>query len=232
MLNRAVVALSYLAEAKEPTAVDQALGSLLEGGSAIASAAAADQMLVLVSRLPASIPDELPLTAVEVALAAAGKGPRARVQTGPEPGSDVARSLAASVLEQLHLWLANSGVTPDAQRLLDAWNGSYSLLGGSMQTGEDDFLAWKMYKAVAGLAVVLDEIARDSDLANVVLRSAVEVVEQNPNITTAVRCDIASPLAGLRKPLSYDRELDGRMERALAPAAGCNRGKFAPTGPE
>lgn len=230
MINRAVVALSYLAEGEEPTSTEQALDSLLDGGGgAIAAAAAADEMLALVSRLPADVPDELSLTAVEVALAAAGKGPRARVQAAPEPGSDVARSLAASVLDRLHLWLAGSDATPDSQRLLDAWNGSYSLLGGSMHTGDDDVMAWKLYSAVAGLAVVLDEIARNSDLTKVLLRSAVEVVEENPSIAIAVRCDLASPLEQLRKPLSYDRDLAGRLERALAPATGCNRGKFAPT---
>jgi hypothetical protein len=232
VLNRAVVALSYLAESEEPAATERSLASLLEDGGAIASAAAADEMLVLVSRLPADVPDGLSLTAVEVALAAAGRGPLVKVQAGPEPGSDVARSLAASVLDRLHLWLASGGDTPDPQRLLDAWNGSYSLLGGSMHTGDNAWLAWKLYMAIAGLAVVLDDIARDSDLTKVVLRSAVEVVEQNPDITTAVRCDLASPLVELRAALAYDRALSGRLERALAEATGCTRGKFAPVEPK
>ncbi|MBW2276724.1 MAG: hypothetical protein JRF63_04475 [Deltaproteobacteria bacterium] len=230
--DRAVVALSYLAEGVEPDAAERAVGALVEGGNAITWAAAADQMLTLVSRLPADVPEGIALTAVEVALAAAGKGPLARVQAGPVPGSEVARSLAASVLERLHSWLANSETVADAQRLLDAWNGSYSLLSGSMATGDNDFLAWKLYSAIAGLAVTLDAAARDSDLTKVVLRSAVEVVEQNPEITTAVRCDLASPFAGLRAALTYDRDLAGRLERSVASAEGCNRGKFAPREPK
>jgi hypothetical protein len=232
LVDRAVVALSYLAEGEEPDATERAVNALVERGNAIAWAAAAAAMLDLVARLPADVPEGFALDTVEVALAAAGKGPLARVQTGPVPGSEVARSLAASVLEQLHLLLAGGGMAPDPQRLLDAWNGSYSLLGGSMATGDDDYLAWKLYTAIAGLAVALDSAARDSDLTKVVLRSAVEVVEQNPDITTAVRCDLASPFDGLRAALTYDRELLGRLERSVAPAVGCNRGKFAPKEPK
>jgi hypothetical protein len=230
--DHAVLALSYVAESPEPEAIEQAIDALVAGGSATASAAAADKMLVLVARLPADVAEEISLVAVEVALAAGGKGPLARVQAGPVPGSEVARSLAASVLERLHLWLTGSKVPPDAQRLLEAWNGAYSLLGGSMATGDNAFLAWKLYSAIGGLAVALDSAARDSDLTKVVLRSAVEVIEQNPDITTAVRCDLASPFDGLRAALTYDRELLGRLERAVATAVGCSRGKFAPTGPE
>lgn len=225
--DRAVVALSHLAESLEPQAQTRALDALLAGSNEVATAAAADQMLGLVSRLPADAPGGIPLVAVEVALAAVGKGPLARVQTGPVPGSEVARSLAASVLERLHLWLS-TGVTPDPARLLDAWNGSYSLLGGSMDAGDDDSLAWKLYTATGGLAVTLDSVARDSDLTKVVLRSVVEVVEHNPDITIAVRCDLASPFDDLRAALTYDRELLGRLERAVAPAVGCSRGKYAP----
>lgn len=230
--DRAVVALSYLGESTEPASARQAADSLVDGGGAIAAAAAADRMLALVPRMPTDVPEGLSLAAVEVALAAAGKGPLARTQAGPEPGSEVACALAASVLDRLHLWLATSGDPLDAERLLEAWNGSYSLLGGSMGTEEDHYLAWKLYTAIGGLAVVLDSAARDSDLTTVVLRSAVEVVEQNPAITTAVRCDLASPFDGLRAALTYDRELLGRLERAVAPAVGCSRGKFAPKGPE
>jgi hypothetical protein len=223
-----VVALSHLAESLEPQDQTRALDALLAGGNEVAAAAAADQMLGLVSHLPADVPAEVSLAAVEVALAATGRGPLARVQTGPVPGSEVARSLAASLLERLNLWLSAGDVTPDPARLLDAWNGSYSLLGGSMDVGDDDPLAWKLYSATTGLAVTLNSIARDSDLTKVVLRSAVEVVEHNPGITIAVRCDLASPFADLRAALTYDRKLLGRLERAVASAVGCSRGKYAP----
>lgn len=228
LMDRAVVALSHLAESLEPQYQARALDALITGGNEVAAAAAADSMLGLVTRLPADVPDAVSLAAVEVALAAAGRGPMARVQAGPVPGSEVARSLAASLLERLHLWLATGDVAPDPTRLLDAWNGSYSLLGGSMDAGGDDPQAWRLYTAIGGLAVTLDSIARDSDLTKVVLRTAVEVVEHNPSITIAVRCDLASPFDDLRAALTYDRELLGRLERAVAPAVGCSRGKYAP----
>ena len=88
----------------------------------------------------------------------------------------------------------------------DGWRGDFLDFPA---TGENDLLAWKLYSAIGGLGVSLDAAARDSDLTKVVLRSAVEVVEQNPNITTAVRCDLATPFDGLRAALTYDRELLG-----------------------
>jgi hypothetical protein len=226
--DTAVVSLSLLAEEGGEAASPRAVDALLAGGNAVAAAASADEMLGLVSSLPAPRHDEISLLATETALGAAGKGPLARSQSGPAPGSEVSRSLAAAVLERLHRWLASTERVPDSTRLLQVWNGSYTLLGGSMATGDDEHLAWTLYAAMGGLSVYLDDTARDSDLTKVLLRSTVEVVEQNPAIATAVRCDLASPFDGLRAALTYDRELLGRFERAVASAVGCNRGKYAP----
>jgi hypothetical protein len=226
--DTAVVSLSLLAEEGGEAAAPRAVDALLAGGNSVAAAAAGGEMLGLVPSLPEPRPDEISLLATETALGAAGKGPLARSASGPVPGSEVSRSLAAGVLERLHLWLASTEQVPDSTRLLKVWNGSYTLLGGSMATGDDEHLAWTLYAAIGGLSIYFDDTARDSDLTKVLLRSTVEVAEQNPAIATAVRCDLASPFTELRAALAYDRELLGRFERAVASAAGCNRGKYAP----
>jgi hypothetical protein len=229
VLDRAVIALSRLAEDPTKPGAAQALDTLLAHGNAVAATATADRMLGLIGSLPKPAQDDVSMPAAEVALAAAGKGPLARSQSGPVPGSEVSRSLATSVLARLQIWLAESAAAPNPERLLRAWNGSYTLLGGSMDTG-NPVQAWKLYTALAGLAVILDDTARDSDLTKVLLRSTVEVVEQNPEITIAVRCDLASPFDKLRAALTYDRDLLGRLERSVADAVGCSRGKYAPKG--
>jgi hypothetical protein len=56
----------------------------------------------------------------------------------------------------------------------------------------------------------------------------VAAVEANPAVTVAVRCDLSSPFDALRVALTHARDLNGRLERAVAPALGCTLGTYAP----
>ena len=54
------------------------------------------------------------------------------------------------------------------------------------------------------------------------------VLETNPDIAIAARCDYASPFGKLKMALAYKRNLAGRLEAATSAAVGCTRGTYAP----
>jgi len=226
--DQAIVAVSRIAERPDRESAKAAV-ELLHAGGQVEAAVAANELLALMFTLPADVDNEVSILAVEVALGAAGLGPLARVEVTPVPGSEISTSLAISVLERLHLWLAVYSGAVDPPRLLDGWNGCYTLLGGSLEQG-NDLDAWRLYSSLAHLSVLVHDGAPGSSLSTVMLRTTVEAVEQNTEIAVAVRCDLSSPLDKLRSALARDRELGGRLERATGTAEGCTRGTYAPRG--
>jgi hypothetical protein len=228
--DRAIVALTHLAEAPVDSEASQsALSVLREGSGDVETAASAAEMLELLFTLPEPAGSELSISAAEVALGAVGHGLLAPSQAAPMPGSEVSRRLAVAVLERVSLWLEAGSSTVDPEKILDAWNGSFSLLGGSLTLGEEE-LAWKLFTSLGNLGASMHEAAPDSDLTAALLRAAVSTVEKNPQIAIPVRCDVSSPFDRLRQALVRERGLLGRLERAVAAATGCKRGAYAPGG--
>ena len=225
-MDRAVVALSILAQEPSTTSAEAAVAVLDDDSSSIGKAVAATEMLALVFTLP-SVPQVLSLTSAEVALGAIGHGSLARSTASLVHGSEASTTLATSALERLFLWTRTPDVTIDPGRLLDVWNGSYTLLGGSLKA-TDDLSAWRLFTSIGGLAVVMENVAPSSDLTRVLLGSAVSVIEQNPDIAVPARCDLSSPFDDLRRAAARDRKLLGRLERAVAVATGCTLGQYAP----
>jgi hypothetical protein len=227
--DRAVIALSLIAEHPDREAAVRGVEALASGAARDLALLSAAEMLALYSSAPDCTGDERALLAAEIALGAAGLGP---IAAAPAPAGAVAPrdfDLAASILERLRLGLAGEGVLETA-RLLAIWNGCFTLLGGAVK-GATDLQAWTLFANLGGLAAVVGDAAPASDLARALLVSSVAAVEANPSITTAVRCDLASPFDALRAALTHERDLAGRLERAVAPALGCTRGKYAPRPP-
>lgn len=227
-LDRAIVAMSHLAQNPGNDGAKLALEALSRDSSDVASEVAAAEMLRLVHVVPPSANADFEVLAAQVALGAVGVGRMATTSRSASVGTEASRILAVAVLEQLSLWAALDNRAPDSERLLEVWNGAFTLLGGGFSVSSSG-LAWRMYMSVASLAVLGDQIAPGSDLSKVLLRSAVSVVEENESISIAVRCDLASPFDQLRSALARDRDLLGRLERSVATATGCSRGKYAPT---
>ncbi len=225
-MDRAVASLSTLAQDPSTTSAEAAVAILMDDSSSVGTAVAATEMLALVFTLP-SVPQDLSLTSAEVALGAVGHGSFARSKDSLVHGSEASTTLAIGALERLYLWTRTPDVTIDPGRLLDVWNGSYTLLGGSLKA-TDDLNAWRLFTSIGSLAVVMDRVAPLSDLTKVLLGSAVSVVEQNPDIAVPARCDLSSPFDDLRRAAARDRKLLGRLERTVAVATGCTLGQYAP----
>jgi hypothetical protein len=226
--GRAVVALSHLAQSPGAASAAVAVEVLSAGPDAAVAEAAATTMLALLARLDLQVSEEVPLLAVEAALGAVGLGPLARSSPTGSAWGPASRGLAVAVLERLSTWVRSSSTAPSPARLLDAWNGAYTLLGGS-PVAPDAPDAWRLYSAAGWLAVIAAESDPDADLSGVLLDFTVRVVEGNESIVVAVRCDISSPFDRLRPAIARDRKLLGRLERAVASASGCSRGTYAPT---
>jgi hypothetical protein len=228
--DRAVIALSLIAEHPDREAAARAVDALAKGGARDAAVRAAIEMLAIYPTAPDCADAERALLAAEIGLGAAGLGPLAAGSAASASGGAGDFDLGTAILERLRLGLAGAGAIETA-RLLAIWNGCFSLLGGSMR-GPTDAQGWALYENLGGLAALVGKAAPDTALARALLASAVAAVEANPALTTAVRCDLGSPFDDLRTALTYDRDLLGRLERAVAQALGCTRGRYAPRPPQ
>ncbi len=226
--DRAIVSISLLAQRPSRHAARDAADSLVNGSSPVNNATAAGEMLSLFHSLPAVDSDEFHILLAETALGACGHGPVAKSKAGPEPGSEISKTVAVASLEQINLWLTSSPEgTLDSDRLLGSWNACYSLMGASL-AADTEMDAWKMYTSISGIALVMNDSLPGSDLSRALLRSTVTVVEENPDIAIPVRCDLSSPFDRIRSAVSIDRKLLGRLERSVAVATGCSLGRYAP----
>ena len=226
--NRAVAALTYIADSPVKSSALLTVKTLNRDVGSIRSAAVATEMLTLAFELPSPTP-ELSLLAAETALGAVSYGP---YSPGTKPILNVgaaSRNLSGAVLERAALALSRPDAHIDRQRLQKIWNACYSLDGGTFEA-EDDAAAWRLFTSIGAIAVFLAKSDPIGDLTNVLLGAAVTVVETNPDIAIAARCDIASPFDDLKAAMAYKRELLARLEAAVKDAVGCSRGTYAPTG--
>jgi hypothetical protein len=225
--DRAVIALSHVAEHPDAEAAGRAVKALAARATEAESIAAASEMLAILSDLPALRDEERATLCAEIALGATGRGPFATAEQRANDAEPKARTdLAIAILERLRAIIAGAAELQTA-RILTLWNGCFTLTGGAM-TGADDLQSWRLYACVAGLAVAVEAIAPTSDLAEAVLSSAVAAVEASPLLSVAVRCDLSSPFDALRAALSRKRDLGARLERAVEKSLGCSRGQYAP----
>jgi hypothetical protein len=226
--SRAIVALTYVAESPTEEREKKAVASLTENAGDVRAAAMASEMLDIAFELPEPVDSALSLALAEVALGAVSFGPYA---PDTEPSLTVgaaSRDLAVAVLERTGLALDSATGAVSGAALLTIWNSCFSLTGGSFESG-DDVHAWRLFRSIAEMAVFVHAAEPGGDLANVLLGAAVTVIETNPDIAVAVRCDLASPYDDLKKAMAYNRENLARLENAVKDAAGCTRGTFAPT---
>jgi len=223
----AVVAISYLAESPNKISLDKAVQTLNKGQNQIATATAANEMLALAKTLPPISNNEFSLLLIEAALGAAGYGTYAQSRSKPEPGSKIAVLLAVSSLERLNIHMSINHKQASQDRILEIWNGCYSLLGGSLSI-KNNYQAWCLYTSIAGIAIVFAATSPNAELSRVLLQSAVLTIEQNQEISHAARCDMSSPFDKLKPVLLRHRDLLGRLERAVSGATGCTLGTYAP----
>jgi hypothetical protein len=224
--DRAVIALSRIAEHPDREAAASSVKALTKGGARELALRAAVEMLALYTSAPDCADDERALLAAEIALGATGLGPIAAAPNPAGAKGALEFGLAVSIIERLKLGLAGSGELETA-RVLAIWNGCFALLGGSMK-GATDLDAWLLIANLGGLAAMIADAAPTSDLARAMLASAVTAIEANPAVIVAVRCDLSSPFDALRVALTHERDLLGRLERTAAPALGCTLGTYAP----
>jgi hypothetical protein len=225
--DRAIVAVSLVAENPSQAAGEEAVKALSEGTSGVGAAAAAADMLEIAFEIPPIENVEFSIVLVETAVGAVGQGPYAPATAPVMPVGAASRALAVSVLERIYLALAGRQILVDFDRILEIWNACYSLTGGATEAA-DDVEAWRMFHSLGGLAVIINDAAPDSDLAGVLLGASVSVLERNPSIAIAARCDLSSPFEGLKQAVAYKRRLLVRLEGAVAAATGCTRGTYAP----
>jgi len=185
-------------------------------------------MLALYPTAPDLAGGERAQLACETALGATGLGPVAAAPASAGSAIDADFDLAVAILERLKIGLAEGGAF-DTARVLAIWNGCFELLGRAMK-GATDLDAWLLYSSLGALAVLVAEAAPMSELARALLASTVAAVEENPGLAVPVRCDLSSPFDALRAALTHERDLLGRLERAVAPAMGCTLGRYAPRG--
>ena len=85
-------------------------------------------------------------------------------------------------------------------------------------------IGWRWYLSASRLVIAVD----DKELRREVGNLAVSIVENNPTLAIAVRCDLASPYDLLKKALYWEKDLRARLEHAVREAEGCTPGTYAP----
>lgn len=227
--DRAVIALSFLAENADEEARSSAVTALREGASEAEAIAASEEMLDLFAATPKLVDEERSLLVLESAIGATGPGPAGSPPRIEDAADGSRTELAISLLERLRFCLGGASEFSTG-RVLAIWNGCFGLLRGEMK-GSSEYRSWQLYLNVAGLAVIVSEAAPVSDLERALLSSTVAAVEASPLLAPAVRCDLSSPVDELRAALFRAPELNARFERAIEKALGCSRGRYAPEPP-
>ena len=194
-------------------------------GDATTCTTAATSMLEL-SLLHPNATDEYRQALLAVAFGIGGYGPVLSDGIIP-PGSDGARMLTVAILrfaEDAYLQ-QDFAANPDA--LIGVWRGCQYLLDGNYLAGTD-YMAWQLFTALADFALRVFDPFNKTELGYEVMRATVATLEQNGAIGVAARCDLGSPYEKLKSALSKDTALLGPLERAVAVATGCTRGRYAP----
>lgn len=228
--NRAIAALTYVTESPVASSAKLAVNTLNKDAGNVRTAAVVTLMLGLTSALPPPVSPDVSMAIAESALGAVSYGPYA---PGTKPTLTVgaaSRELAGLVLARVGFALANAEFQVGRQRLLQIWNSCYSLDGGDFEA-DGAYRAWRLFKSISTIAIFMGRVDPTDDFTNALFNAAITVVEANPEITIAAKCDLGSPYDDLKKALALKRDLLGRLETALSGATGCSRGTFAPTAP-
>jgi hypothetical protein len=228
--NRAIVALSHIAETPTSESAEKAVSVLADDARNVRAAATAMEMLELTFVIPQPVTPEVSILAAEAALGAVSYGPLAITNTPSITVGAASRDLAVAVLERVAEPLMLSDVSVQSDRLLAIWNSCFSLDGGTFEA-QTDFNAWRLFRSISTIALFVNRAQPTSDFANVLLGASVTVIESNPEISVAARCDLGSPFEDLKSAMSHKREEMGRLEKSVTKATGCTRGTYAPTAP-
>lgn len=111
------------------------------------------------------------------------------------------------------------------ETLRSLWNvAEYLLSNNVIFPDKEQHNAWKSYLALARIVILV----KDKELKLAAGELAVSIVENNPFLVIAVRCDLASPYEELIKALYWERKLKERLEHAVREAEGCTPGTYAP----
>ncbi len=225
--SRAIVAISLAAEDPSEQNGASAVRALTDdtGDSDILPTLA--NLLNLTFYIPQPVSTQVSLRIAEVALGALGQGPLATPDLKDNPVGDGTRRLAVFTLERVNDALEQPRVAFESNRILAIWEGCSALMGAAFAV-TDDAQAWLLFDSLGGIAVVVEDAAPNSDLSLLLLDSVVVVLESNPEIAIAARCDLSSPFDDLRLALAHKRNLAGRLEAATSGAVGCTRGTYAP----
>jgi hypothetical protein len=226
-MSRAIVAVSLAAEDPSTRNGALAIEALTDDRGQSETLAAVARALNLAFYIPQPVSAEVSLLISEVALGTLGQGPLASPSVTPPPASDGTRDTALFALERVKIALDQPNVAFGPSRILAIWNGCLALMDNALATPEEA-QAWLLFHSLGNMAAVVQNAAPNSDLALVLLKSAVAVVEGNPSIAIAARCDLSSPFESLKMALAHKRNLAGRLGKATSGAVGCTRGTYAP----
>ncbi|MDD5306962.1 MAG: hypothetical protein PHU25_06525 [Deltaproteobacteria bacterium] len=225
-VNTAILALTFIAEPRGPGGgIDAAKALAARGGDHAALAGV--EMVALTPKVPIPWDVDQSLLLVEAVLGGVGQGSYAPKPPPRAGDAGKLRELAVSLLETVSFAMSRADRPVSMDRMLDIWNGSFACLGGSLR-GADAKQAWRLYRSLVSLALVLNRNEPAAELSKALLGSTVGAIEENPDISVAAKCDEASPFDELREAVRRDRDLRTRLETAVAAAAGCSRGFYAP----
>ncbi len=111
---------------------------------------------------------------------------------------------------------------------LDAASGMLDSASNGLQFGADRASGWAVYLASARATAGLSRGSPAPPAARDALVVAVVTAERNPDLALAITCDLASPIADLRRVAARDLAVIRRLEAAIASAHGCAPGTYSP----
>lgn len=162
----------------------------------------------------------------EISFAISGYGPSA-ISAMNSQNSHSSQQLVVDILKFLRASCLDSNRTACGELISEVWNGCLQMLNGSF-VGATDYLAWQLYTNFAAVALSIWDPMNKTDLAVGMMQATIAIVENNPPISVAARCDLSAPYEKLKNALSKNISLLGRFERAVSAATGCTRGRYAP----
>ncbi|MBN2804036.1 MAG: hypothetical protein JXR91_13160 [Deltaproteobacteria bacterium] len=231
--EKAIVAICSILQDDTETAAGETGGSqknavkiIVDNKNPVSNAAAA-KYLIEYSKIIPPQSFNVNIKILLTALGAAGYGPY-KTSVAIEEGSNISKDLATDVIEQLSLFLNNlDSQYVNTNGIIEVWNGTYSLLGGSVQT-DSVKEAWRLFTSLANIAIVMFNPKTMEEFETILIKTAIEAVEKNPQISVAVKCDLSSPYQNFKGIVSKKQELLGSLERAVSSATGCTPGRYAP----
>jgi hypothetical protein len=224
--DRAVFAAALIAETPSTDNAEQAIEAMSTGAGDEDIASAATKLLKFAYEIRQPLDTETSFIFAEVAIGALGHGPLAP-STEQIYVEETNRRVGIAALDRVRSAISETTATFNTSRIHTIWNGCFALLGSQLEA-TDDFEAWEMFQNIGGIAAVVQRALPNSALGTALLDAAIIVLEINPEISIAAKCDLGSPYDALRAALAHDRSRAGRFELAVSGAVGCTRGTYAP----